>query len=300
MTNFKRLLSWLHLRAIVSWLHVLVISPNRFKILNWMFKCLLNPSNISLFTLKEGLQFRYPLKSTIGRSLFLNGGFEDVELGFVSQTLNEGDIFFDVGANGGLFTVIASQKVGSSGHVYAFEPGERELKLLRENILLNNLCNVTVVSSAVSNCNGKTQFVVSNDGALNSILENDHPYQVMKEKREVSVMTLDSFIAEQKISKIDFIKIDVEGAEKLVLEGAISSLKRLKPVILFEAHAMTSAAFGYLPNDLFILLKSLNFSINCINRDHSLDQIQDASTLEVYNFVALSDPSILHFDSVEN
>lgn len=253
------------------------------------FICTISPNKISRFVLPDGSLFDYPLKSAIGCELF-SGGFERTELNFVEQSLQAGDVFFDVGANGGIFTLIAARKVGNSGHVYAFEPGLRELNLLRHNIAINNLANVTIIERAVSNKRGTTQFAISTDGAMNSLVKTNHPGQEIEDWQTVEMISLDDFVAEFKISKIDFIKIDVEGAEKLVFEGAKNLLARYKNIkILFEAADLNSKNFGYSTEDLLSQLSKQGFSLYCLNELNSLVQIlnyEHRLGTVVVNFIA--------------
>ena len=115
----------------------------------------------------DGSEFDFPLRSYIGYALFANQ-FEETEIAFMRKSLRSGDIFLDIGANGGIYTVIGAKLVGPEGHVYAFEPGERELKTVKHNIELNNLTNVTLIDCVVSDKGGIARFAVVSDGALNS------------------------------------------------------------------------------------------------------------------------------------
>ena len=96
-------------------------------ILPWLYKlkCAFTKNEIFTFKLADGSDFDYPLKSYIGYALFANE-FEKTEIAFLRRSLRSGDIFLDIGANGGVYTVIGAKLVGSEGHVYAFEPGEHE------------------------------------------------------------------------------------------------------------------------------------------------------------------------------
>jgi FkbM family methyltransferase len=247
------------------------------------------PNEIYNFVLIDGSKLDYPLKSAVGRSLFANG-FERGEIEFLRGSLKPGDIFFDVGANAGLYTVIAAKQIGESGHVYAFEPGECELKLLRHNIAINNLTNVTIIEKAVSNTTGKTQFAISRDGAMNSLLKTDHPQQQIERWQLVELTTLDSFVQELDIKKVDFVKIDVEGAEKLVFEGAKNILtSKNQTVFLFEATDLNANSFGYSQQDLISLLLSRALFVYSLNVSGNLEGISNLTSKikkKHYNFVA--------------
>jgi FkbM family methyltransferase len=262
------------------------------KSLLWKLKCSVMSDNLFLFTLKDGSRFYYPLNTAIGKSLFITE-FEKQEIQIVEKFLKKGDVFIDVGANGGFYTVIASKIVGNTGHVYAFEPGIQELKLLRQNILANNLENVTIIEKAVSNEKGTARFAISKDGAMNSLLETDHPNQQVEEWQNVELTTLDYAIKEFSIKKINFIKIDVEGAEKFVLEGAKECiLSDDSPIVLFESSDLTSPSFGYSTEELLKQVLSNNMFLYYIGEGNQLIPIHEYNPVfggkYIYNFVASS------------
>jgi FkbM family methyltransferase len=261
----------------------------RLKSLYWQLKCITLSDKLFLFTLRDGSHFHYPLDTAIGKSLFI-GEFEKQEIQIVENLLKKGDTFVDIGANGGFYTVIASKIVGNSGHVYAFEPGIEELELLRKNISSNNLNNVTIIEKAVSNIKGTTQFAISKDGAMNSLLKTDHPDQKVKEWRDVEVTTLDDTVEELSIKKVDFIKIDVEGAEKLVFEGANYTLFSDKnAVILFESCSVNAPSFGYSTEELLKYMTDKNMFLYYIGDESKLIPIHEYNSIfgtYIYNFVA--------------
>lgn len=257
----------------------------------WQFLCLIKPQAIISFKLIDGLTFEYPLKSVIGQGLFLNS-FEKSEIEFVRKSLKEGDVFFDIGANGGFYTIIAAKQVGSTGHVFAFEPGLRELSLLHRNIEINNLSNVTIIKQAVTNRKGTTKFGVSRDGAMNSLSKTNHPEQQIEEWQTVKTISIDEFMQEFNIPKINFIKIDVEGAEKLVLEGAKKLLSANRNItILFEASDLTSSSFGYSVKDFLQDIVVSGLSVYHLDKEGNLKDVSiDNADIgkNIYNFIACS------------
>jgi FkbM family methyltransferase len=245
------------------------------------------------FQLADGSRFDYPLKSEVGRGLFM-GSFEKTEINFIRQKIKPGDVFLDIGANAGLYTVIVSKIVGPTGHVYAFEPGERELELLQRNITNNNLANVTIVKCAVSNKKSEVEFAISHDGAMNSLSKTNHPAQKIKEWKTVQTTTIDDFMQDFNVPQINFIKIDVEGAEHLVFEGAsklLSTSKEKSPAILFECCDLTSRSFGYKVVDFLQELTNAGLNISVLDRDAHLVDLKSYQKPEeignkTYNFVA--------------
>jgi FkbM family methyltransferase len=254
-------------------------------------KCAFLAGEIVTFTLADGSHFDYPLRSYIGYALFAKD-FEETEIAFLRRSLKPGDIFLDVGANGGIYSVIAAKQVGPQGHVYAFEPGERELALLRHNIELNNLTNVTVMECAVSNKSGIAKFAVVKDGALNSLAALNRTEQQIEYWKTVTTTSLDDFLSKYAISKVDFIKIDVEGAEKLVLDGAKKLLgSNHRVTILFEASDYNEPAFGYSAKQLLNELCEAGLNIYCLDglsRLQNIDMADIKLGKKIYNFVTYS------------
>ena len=154
------------------------------------------------------------------------GTINPAETKLVKSILKPGDTVIDIGAYvDGWYTLLAAKIVGQTGKVYSFEPVPKFYKRLKDNIALNNFTNIMAENVALDNKNGTKTFYQS-DG--NSSFFKTH---VQKEgsKRihqiKVKTLKLDSYLRFKKINKVDFIKIDVEGAELEVLRGAKSLLK---------------------------------------------------------------------------
>jgi FkbM family methyltransferase len=280
----------MNIKTLLSRFLILLLNPHRLELIRWMFLCYKDPGKVTEFTLTDGSKFVYPLKSAIGLELSCHN-FEELEFSFILDFLREGDVFFDVGANGGFFTVAAAKKIGPSGHVYAFEPSLRERALLERNIEINNLDNVTILPFAVGDKNENIKFVLAEDGALNSIKETNHPSQKPESEIEVRMVTLDWFVKENNIPKINFIKIDVEGAEKLAFEGSQEILSNINPMILFEANQFTSTAFGYSKQDLFDCLHKHDYAISTWIKNGTLTPIVNLENKDITkkynNFLAV-------------
>lgn len=242
------------------------------------------------FRLPCGARFSYPLDSAIGKYLF-SGGFEATELAFARAHLKPGDVVLDVGANGGLYTVMAARAVGPGGHVYAFEPGDRALALLRHNVAINNLTNVTIIAAAVSNETGQASFAVAEDSALSSLADVDRGEQQIQSWATVETIRLDDAIERHGIPQASFLKVDVEGAEKLVFEGSSRLLSDASPpfMILFEAYDPNARAFGYTVAGLLDSLQELGYSLHGFDASGQLRPVEQFGAelgSAVYNFVA--------------
>lgn len=220
-------------------------------------------------SLPGGCQALCWLQSEVGRAMFYGGGFESKELLFTHFFLKPGGIFIDVGANIGLFSVVAAKKVGPSGYVYAFEPDDSQRALYLYNMLLNEINNYTVFDYAVSNKIGEDDFVISADGALSSFRETNHIAQKRQLVKNVKVITLNYFKNMYALSKVDFIKIDVEGAEGEVLAGGYEFLTSdVPPVIMCEFCDDTLSVFDMTGNKLYKFLQSYSYQLLGFHQDN--------------------------------
>lgn len=167
--------------------------------------------------------------------LILRGTFEKDEIRFVKRILNEKFIFFDIGANVGLFSLIAAKRVRA---VYSFEPTPKIYERLKENIKLNDFKNIFPHNLALSNKQGVSSLHLDEDSSLDawSKLSSNNDINKSNISIDVETIKLDDFLREQSVKSNEaiFIKIDVEGWEKYVLEGSENLLKEGNPIFLIE------------------------------------------------------------------
>ena len=157
---------------------------------------------------------------------FWLGTYEREKAKLFVRHAKPGQTFYDVGANVGFYTLIASRVLGPAGHVVAFEPLPRNLAFLQQHVSLNQLANVRVLDLAASDCEGVTQFAVSDDPKLSKITAAG----------DITVRTtsLDRLMAELPLP--DLIEMDIEGAEYAALRGAEQTLRKSSPVIFLSTH----------------------------------------------------------------
>lgn len=129
-----------------------------------------------------------------------------------------GDTVIDVGAYVGMFSVKASEAVGYTGQVIAVEPCPQTFRLLKENTA--GCLNVRIMKVAIMNQTGISKLYYSQSAAANSLIVQSGKYV------EVETITLDQLAKRLKLSKVDFIKIDAEGAGLEILQGAIETLTK--------------------------------------------------------------------------
>jgi FkbM family methyltransferase len=171
---------------------------------------------------------------------YLTGDAEPEVQEALAELVKPGQTVYDVGANIGFFTILCSRLVGPEGRVYAFEPIPQNLATLRHNVALNGLTNVTIVEKALSSSTGTAQMFVSPWSAFHSLdvegatkQENHGP---AAGEVTVQTITLDEFLQGEGVCPPDLVKIDVEGAELIVVRGMSETLRTVKPLLLCELH----------------------------------------------------------------
>lgn len=173
----------------------------------------------------------------LGRWMMIDGAFEKEEIKFIIKKLSKGDIAYDIGANVGYFSVVMSTIVGISGKVFSFEPMPNNLKKLKSNIALNNANNITIKEVALSNTTGTLQmYSPVDDLAFASIYDSDSTVSEKENLVNVTTDTLDNIWRDSGKPSVSIIKLDVEGAETSVLNGAKKCIQECRPVILLEAN----------------------------------------------------------------
>lgn len=161
-------------------------------------------------------------------------GFYEIEVQEAFERfVSKGEVVYDIGSHVGFFTIIASELVGSKGKVVAFEPMETPLHYLREHLRLNNCSNVIVRDVAVSAKAGVARMELGGgDEATRYLLA----HMADNGQFEVKTVALDELVFGSELSPPDFIKIDIEGAEYLALQGARRTIEQFRPVICLSTH----------------------------------------------------------------
>ena len=178
--------------------------------------------------------------------------------------IKDGDVVFDIGANRGDFTILFSHIVGRNGIAHAFEPVPPTFEELSHRIL--NECrfqNVSLNNCALGESEGHFQIQVPSGDFGQASLKNHAVASWSKPGRDsfdCSVRTLDAYVAEKKIHRMDFVKIDIEGAELPALRGGQQTIERFHPIIHFEYFAKWTEAFGYAAVHLVSFLQTCGYT----------------------------------------
>jgi len=182
----------------------------------------------------------------------------------------------DIGANAGLLTLAMRDWAGPAARIYAVEPNPHTYELLSKVMVLNRVNPVGLWAIAIADRCGTVKFQVSRRdplGVMSSMKSNDPDgFEI-----EVPCMTLDTLC--QHWDRLDYIKVDVEGAEVLVLTGARATLTRLRPVVQVEVHGLFLGAFGHTVAELFSFMDECGYvAINAVTSSETTSDAFMADT----------------------
>jgi len=230
---------------------------------------------IDFFTFGKGLKKEYHGYSVRLPTRYINyfpSGYESDNFNFLRQQCKPGDVVLDIGAHIGLFSSIAGKIVGSSGKVYAFEPSPKTNALLQKTISINQLMPVVHVrNEAMGNAVGKTVFYISDGEADNS----NSMISYMQDRKlhgiDVTILTIDTLVKQEHLSKVNFIKIDVEGAEYDAIRGGEQTFRELRPVCILAIHPDPIEAKGDKLEDIYDFVSNLSYHITYEGKPISKD-----------------------------
>lgn len=215
--------------------------------------------------------------------LLVLGSYERGTTRLFKETIGEGMVVVDIGANIGHFTLIAARLVGNKGRVFAFEPEPHNFDLLVKNLELNRYSNVIPVPKAVSNRNGRARLYLDKINWGEHSLSKQCPTHFNGVSVEVEIQTLDDFLKDYD-GKVDFIKIDAQGAELAIIQGMTNVIKNnrdLKMVVEFWPEGLRH--FGSSPEELLNALVSYGFKLYQIDEHkESLTPVNVASLIKKY------------------
>lgn len=192
---------------------------------------------------RGGVSITVPVRSGAGQGLrihllnatreHMNGTCELPVQQCLADLLKPGDVFLDIGANIGFFSIIAARLVGPRGHVFAIEPVPGNVSCIHDNARINGLGNVKVVplAAGASDSTGVLYLAAHSGGA--TLSSADLPPDLTR-AMEVSVLSIDYLIESGRIEVPAMVKIDVEGTEMAVLDGMRRTLDLHRPMVVFE------------------------------------------------------------------
>jgi FkbM family methyltransferase len=209
-------------------------------------------------------------KSVVGAIENALGVWEPHVTQLMARLIKPNDICFDIGANVGVYTLVMSDLAGQ-GKVHAFEASSTNFGFLQQNIKNNQLSNASPHRLALGNKIGLGNFHYLPEFAGCSFAEDQSvdtdPDRIIQRAwgarwqrvtEPVEFITLDKWVTENAIDRLDFVKMDVEGSERFVVEGGKTTFEKFKPILFTELNVMClTTYFKILPNSYFDLLKAI-------------------------------------------
>jgi FkbM family methyltransferase len=227
-------------------------------------------------------------KDTLG--LGTNGIYEPRETELVKREIKKGDVVLDIGAHIGYYSLIFAKYVGRKGKVFAFEPDPDNFTLLKKNVEINGYENTVLIQRAVSNQTCKGKLFLWEEGTDDHRIYDSHDNRMCI---EIDVIKLDDYFKNYD-GKIDFIKIDIQGAELMALKGMSNLLNRNEELrILTEFWPFGLKKSGADSEEYLKLFISHGFELYQINKMRkkmeplNLSELLETYTPEERNFTSL-------------
>lgn len=231
----------------------------------------------------DGVRFLVDTASHIEWEIFFFGGYERSTIRLLKQRARPDGLAIDVGANIGSHA-IPMAKAMRTGRVLAFEPNPLVFPRLIANLALNPDCNVDARAMAIGNRIGQVELFIPSPDAGNlgqaSLVENSNFNKV-----GVPCTTLDSLLEDEKLGTVDVLKIDVEGFEWAVIEGARTMLARDHPLVVFEYNRDQWERAGQKLIGVTNVLRAVGYTDFSIEGRHALTSIP-ANPSGLFNVVA--------------
>jgi len=195
-------------------------------------------------TLRHGLRMKIDPSEYLQAHLYLFGSYELPTIRHIRSFLTPGAVCVDVGAQMGYLSLAMATSAGRTTAVHAFEPEDMNAARFQENMALNSISNVTLHREAVSNIEGTLHLFLSKtaNAGTHSTVYNER--NVTEESIQIPATTLDAFVRTWSIERVDLIKVDVEGAEFEVLQGADHVLRTFRPRVILELSDVLQADRG--------------------------------------------------------
>jgi len=218
------------------------------------------------------LHLNLRLSEHMQRRIFWMGYYNLEIVPFMKARLKGGMSVIDIGANIGEISLVAAKCVGKSGRVIAFEPIDSIANELQSNIERNAVQQVSVVRMGLSDTISDRVPIYASCGqgsphdehqGLGSLFEGAGGGEPLQ---DIAVTTLDNWISNHRMDRIDLIKIDIEGAELPCLRGALQTLQTFKPMLIVEVQEPTATTAGYHAQDVLDFLAALGYSAHLIDR----------------------------------
>lgn len=187
------------------------------------------------------------------------GSYEPDQVKLFENFIKDGDVVFDIGANAGFYSILSAELAGKNGKIFSFEPLPQNYENLRRHIEINGYENIKAFDVAVSDKEGFS-FFSEGDYAATGYLSDGG-------KIKVKTMSIGNWIEDKKLPIPNILKIDVEGAESLVLKGAFPVIKEFHPLIFLSLHSEEAK------NDCFAILQDCGYNVKLKGNSFEGDKV---------------------------
>lgn len=235
------------------------------------------------------LSFKLDRSAYMGSAIYWLGYHHISEHLAIMPFLKPDAVFIDIGANTGEFALIAAKRL-ARGQVLAFEPFPPMFHILEENVALNRFRNVRLFPCGLGQTPSVVPFYGADDHSLHIGTHEGLTTMYASATRakivgQGDIRRFDDIAAEQQLARLDSMKIDVEGAELPVLQGAIKSLRRFHPAVLIEINEEMFQAAGYTTADLMTFMQDLGYRPWFIQRHGRLEAAHNSKIPPLCNIL---------------
>jgi len=251
--------------------HQKIISQNRV---------LINLKKFKMYAIKNDI--------AVGTWIIRTNTYEPHVTQALINTLKIGDVFLDIGANIGYFTLLAASIVQTSGKVISFEPNVQNLQLIYASTLENNFENIRIYPFAVSDTNKISSLLSSGSNGTICVSSSSENYQMLQ------MVRVDEML--QNEEKINVIKMDIEGFEPFALRGMNCIIKKHRPIIFTEFHPWAISCQNNNPQEYLEQLISYNYKISIIETSGRITEATDSDF--IMNFWRSLNNDTIHLDLI--
>jgi FkbM family methyltransferase len=212
------------------------------------------------YEFQPGLWMQLNLRDLIQQTILLEGMWDPALTRLIESTLKPGDVFIDVGAHVGYFTLLAGRRVGPAGVVLSIEPNPVALQQLRKHVERSHLEHVQTAHTACGDSSDPVRLYLHTE-SNSSMASLSAANATSGVAVEVACTTLDDLCRAHGLARAHLVKIDVEGAELLVLRGMERILREMRPVIVLELEPHLLSGFGESSASIVTLLNAYDYSV---------------------------------------
>lgn len=228
---------------------------------------------------RNGIKYHLDISDLVDWYLYF--GFKDNSKEAVFKLINKGMYILDIGANVGDLSFNFAQLVGEDGRVYSFEPDKQNFYRFEKNYDLNNFRNISKINLGLGDVKGFYSMSANdkepgNDGSKRIVAST-----TSADINGAEIITLDEWAVANSPTKIDIIKMDIEGYEYSALSGAIETLKKYKPILYLELHDVKLKEHGSSASELLYFIRQMGYEIRDADSNapytmtQNLDDIHD-------------------------